>query len=107
MQLVSGEVCPASRSMEDSVRSGFDKGGERYMAFTRTVQSLLWRVVFEIILHVWNFCTVYVFLDRNDVIKESNKHYILNMISKHSVRNTTKFKTSWHSICPLKRTSYL
>jgi hypothetical protein len=94
MRLVSGEVWPTSWSMEDSIRSSFDKGGERYTSFTCIVQSLLWHVVFEIILHVWNFHTVYVFLDRNDVIKESNKCYILNMISKHSIRNTRKFKTA-------------
>jgi hypothetical protein len=51
MRPVFDEVWHASWSMEDSVMSGFDKGGERYMAFTRTMQSLLWRIVFEIILH--------------------------------------------------------
>jgi hypothetical protein len=35
----------------------------------------------EIIMHVWNLCTVYVFLDSKIVIKESNKCYHLNLIS--------------------------
>jgi hypothetical protein len=43
----------------------------------------------EIIRHVWNFCTVYVFLDNNFVIKESNKCYHLNLISNPMIRNTT------------------
>jgi hypothetical protein len=107
MRPMSSEVWPASRSMEDNIRFGFDKGGERYTAFTHTMQSLLWRVAFEISFHVWNFCTIYVFLETNDIIKKSNKCYILNMISKHSIRNTTKFKTAYHSICPLKGISYL
>jgi hypothetical protein len=94
MWLMSGEVWPASRSMEDNVRSGFDKGGERYTAFKCTMQSLLWHIAFEISFHVWNFRIVHVFFESNGVIKESNKCYILNMISKHSIRNTMKFKTT-------------
>jgi hypothetical protein len=58
---MSGEVLPASRSMEDNVRSDFNEGGERYMAFRCTILSLLWHIAFEIRFHVWNFCTVYVF----------------------------------------------
>jgi hypothetical protein len=73
---MSGEVWPTSQSMEDSVSSYFDKGGERYTAFRRSMQSLLWHVAFEISLHVWNFRAVYVFLEINDVVKESNKCYI-------------------------------
>jgi hypothetical protein len=92
MQLMSGVVWPASRSMEDNVRSGFNKEGERYTAFTRTMQSLLWHVAFEISFHVSNFCTVYVFLESKDIIKESNKCYILNILSKHLIKNTTKFR---------------
>jgi hypothetical protein len=42
-------VWPALHSIEDSVRSNFDKGGKRYMAFTRTVQNLLWHIFF------WNY----------------------------------------------------
>jgi hypothetical protein len=61
MRLMSGNVLPASRSMEDNVRSRFDEGGERYSAFRCSMQSLLWRIAFEISLHVWNFCTIYVF----------------------------------------------
>jgi hypothetical protein len=94
MWLMFGEVWPALRSMEVNVRSDFDKGGERYTTFTHTMLYLLWRVAFQINFHVWNFCTVYVFLETNDNVKESNKCYILNMISKHSIRNTTKFKTA-------------
>jgi hypothetical protein len=30
-------------------------------------------------LDVWNFCTVYVFLDSNFIIKESNKGNHLNL----------------------------
>jgi hypothetical protein len=59
------------------------------MTFICIGKSLLWGVVFEIILHVWNFRTVYVFLDSNLIVKESNKCYHLTMISKHTIRNTT------------------
>jgi hypothetical protein len=52
MWLMFGEVLPASWSMEDNVRSNFDEGGERYTAFRRIMQSLLWRVAFEFSLHV-------------------------------------------------------
>jgi hypothetical protein len=107
MRPMSGEVWPTSRSMEDNARSSFNKVGERYTTLRRSMQSLLWCVAFEISLHVWNFCTIYVFLESNDVVKKSNKCYILNMISKHSIRNTTKFKMAEHSICPLKGISYL
>jgi hypothetical protein len=62
MMPMSNEVWPVSRSMEDNVGSGFDKGGERYTAFTRSMQSLLWRVAFEISLHAWNFCINMYFL---------------------------------------------
>jgi hypothetical protein len=78
MRLVSGEVWPASRSMEDSVRSDFIRIGK----------TLLWGMVFEIIMHVWNFCTRNVLLDNNFIIKDSNKCYHLNPISKHTIRNT-------------------
>jgi hypothetical protein len=37
---------------------------------------------------IWNFRTENVFLDNNYVIKESNKYYHLNLISKHTIRNT-------------------
>jgi hypothetical protein len=66
------------------------------MTFRHSMHSLLWRVAFEISLHVWNFHTVYVFLESNDVVKESNKCYIFNMISKHLIRNT--MNSRWHSI---------
>jgi hypothetical protein len=92
MRPMSDEVLPALRSTEDNVRSGFDGGGERYKAFRRSIQSLLWCVAIEISLHVWNFCTVFVFLESNDIVKESNKCCIFNMISMQSIRNTTKFK---------------
>jgi hypothetical protein len=59
------------------------------MTFICIVKSLLWGIVFEIIMHVWNFCTVYVLLDNNFIVKESNKCYHLNLISKHMIRNTT------------------
>jgi hypothetical protein len=59
------------------------------MIFIRIMKSLLWGIVSEIIMHAWNFCTVYVFLDNNFIIKESNKCYHLNLISKHTIRNTT------------------
>jgi TRAP-type mannitol/chloroaromatic compound transport system permease small subunit len=59
------------------------------MAFIRIGKSLLWGVIFEIIMHVWNFHTRYVFLDSSFVIKKSNKCYYLNLISKHTIRNTT------------------
>jgi hypothetical protein len=68
-------ILPASRSMKDNIRSGFDEKGKRYTAFKHSMQSLLWRVAFEFSLHVWNFCTIYVFLESNDVMKESNKCY--------------------------------
>jgi hypothetical protein len=48
MRPMSGEVLPTSRSMEDNIRSGFDEGEERYMAFRHSMQSLLWRVAFEL-----------------------------------------------------------
>jgi hypothetical protein len=59
------------------------------MTFIRTVKSLLWGIVFEIIMHVWNFRTVYVFLDRNFIVKKSNNCYHLNLISRHMIRNAT------------------
>jgi hypothetical protein len=62
---------------------------ERHMTFIRIGKSLLWGVVSEIIMHVWNFRTIYVFLDNNFIIKESNKCYHLNLISRHTIRNTT------------------
>jgi hypothetical protein len=49
-------------------------------------------IIFEIIMHIWNFHTVYVFLDSNFVVKGSNKCYHLNLVSKHRIRrirNTT------------------
>jgi hypothetical protein len=64
MWSMSSEVWPASRSMEDNIRSYFDKGGERYTAFRRSMQSLLWHVAFEISLHVWNFHAIYVFFGK-------------------------------------------
>jgi hypothetical protein len=41
----------------------------------------------EIIMHVWNLRTVYIF--SNIVVKESNKFYHLNLISNLTIRNTT------------------
>jgi hypothetical protein len=76
--------------MENSSRYGFDKGGERYTDFTCTVESLLWRIVFEIVLHVLNFRTV--LYSWSEMMSSSNKCYILNMISKHLIRNTMKLK---------------
>jgi hypothetical protein len=61
MRPMSGEVWPTLRSMEDNTRSYFDKGGERYMTFRHSMQSLLWHIAFEISLHVWNFRSIYVF----------------------------------------------
>jgi hypothetical protein len=64
------------------------------MAFIHIVKSLLWGIVFQIIMHIWNFRTVYVFLDNTFIGKESNKYYHFNMIPKHAIRNTTLFKTT-------------
>jgi hypothetical protein len=85
---LSGEVWPTSRSMKDSMRSSFDKGGKDTI-FIHIGKPLLWGMVFEIVMHVWNFHTGNVFLDNNFVVKESNKCYHLNLISKHMIRNTT------------------
>jgi hypothetical protein len=87
MRPVSSEVWPASRSMKASVRSGFDKGWKD-TSIIRIGKSLLWGVVFEIIMHVWNFHSANVFLDSNFVVKESNKCHHLNLVSKHTIRNT-------------------
>jgi hypothetical protein len=57
------------------------------MTFICIVKPFLWGIVFEIIVHVCNFCTIYVFLDYNFIVKESNKCYHLNLISKHTIRN--------------------
>jgi hypothetical protein len=43
---LSDEVWPASRSMEDSERSGFDRGGKTHTSFISIWKSLLWGVVF-------------------------------------------------------------
>jgi hypothetical protein len=64
MRLMSSEVLPESLSMEDNVGFGFDEGGEKYIAFRHSMQSLLWPIAFEFSLHVWNFCTIYVFFGK-------------------------------------------
>jgi hypothetical protein len=43
-------------------------------------------------LDVWNFHTVYVFLDNNFVVKESNKGNHLNLQAQHSIRVGIPFK---------------
>jgi hypothetical protein len=53
MRPVPCDPWPTSRSMEDSVRSGFFKGGKCTCLFVRIGKSLLWGIVFEIIMHVY------------------------------------------------------
>jgi hypothetical protein len=84
---LSGEVWPASRSMENSKRSGFDRGGKTH-DFHKYLEVFIVGHCFlnhhECMecshrLDVWNFHTVYVFLDNNFIIKESNKGNNLNL----------------------------
>jgi hypothetical protein len=67
MRPVSSEVWPASWSMKASVRSGFDKGWKD-TSIIRIGKSLLWGVVFEIIMHVWNFRSANAILSLRKVI---------------------------------------
>jgi hypothetical protein len=84
---LSDEVWHASRSMEDSERFGFDKGGKthnfhKYLEVFIMGHCLLNHhgcMECSHRLNVWNFCIIYVFLDNNFIIKESNKGNHLNL----------------------------
>jgi hypothetical protein len=93
MRLMSDVVLPASRSMEDNIRSSLDEGGERYTTFRR-ICSLYCGALHLKLACMYGIFVPYMFLESNYVVKESNRCYIFNMISKHLIRNTTKFKTA-------------
>jgi hypothetical protein len=88
MRPVPSDPWPMSRSMEDSVRSDFFKGGKDTQLLY-VLESLYCGAWFlKLSCMYMELSHQNVFLDSNFIVKESNKCYHLNMISKHTIRNT-------------------